>query len=231
MEPFSKQEEQKLLEAGKHFYSTAFPNPDRVGCPPQEILKAMALRKYDRNKAKQWDDHMSHCSPCFNDFVAFREGARKSATARWIAVAAAVVLVAAVAVWAWLGGRGARQVKNEKIVAENTGSYKDHLIDFRYQAPVRGPEQNENKSPVEIPRERLTLSVYLPVGSEPGQYEVQVLQEPGQPLAQAEGSAEFRDHIAVLTVRLDLTRLPPGLYLMEIRQSGLSWSQYPVLLK
>jgi hypothetical protein len=163
--------------------------------------------------------------------VAFREGARKSAKVRWIAVASAVVLVAAVAVWAWLGGQGTRQAKNEKIVAQNTGSYKDHLIDFRYQAPARGPEQNKNKSPVEIPRDRLTLSIYLPVGSEPGHYEVQVLQEPGQPLAQAEDSAEFRDHIAVLTVKLDLTRLPPGPYLMEIRQSGLSWSQYPVLLK
>jgi hypothetical protein len=96
---------------------------------------------------------------------------------------------------------------------------------------VRGPEQNTNRSPVQIPRERLTLSIYLPVGSEPGHYEVQFLQEPGQALAQAEGAAEFRDHIAVLTVKLDLTRLSPGLYLMEIRQSGLSWSQYPVLLK
>jgi hypothetical protein len=96
---------------------------------------------------------------------------------------------------------------------------------------VRGPEQNSNKSAVQIPRDRLTLSIYLPVGSEPGHYEVQILQEPGQALAQAEGSAGFRDHIAVLTVKLDLTHLTPGLYLMEIRQSGLSWSQYPVLLK
>jgi hypothetical protein len=76
-----------------------------------------------------------------------REGARKSVKVRWIAVAAAVVLVAAFAVWAWLGGRGPHQAKNEKIVAQNTRSYKDHLIDFRYQAPVRGPEQNANKSP------------------------------------------------------------------------------------
>jgi hypothetical protein len=50
-------------------------------------------------------------------------------------------------VGAWLGGRGPPQAKNEKIVAQNTGAYKDHLIDFRYQAPVRGPEQNTNKSP------------------------------------------------------------------------------------
>jgi hypothetical protein len=34
-----------------------------------------------------------------------------------------------------------RQAKNEKIVAQNTGHYKDHLIDFRYQASVRGPKQ------------------------------------------------------------------------------------------
>src|SRR5271167_4843718 len=92
MKPFSKQDEQKLLEGGKHFFSTAFPNPDRNGCPPPYFLKARALRKYDRNKASEWDDHMSHCSPCFNDFVAFREGARKSTKVRWVAVAAAVVL-------------------------------------------------------------------------------------------------------------------------------------------
>jgi hypothetical protein len=96
---------------------------------------------------------------------------------------------------------------------------------------VRGPEQNTNKSPVQIPRDRVTLSIYLPVGSEPGHYEVQIVQEPGRALARTEGSAEFRDHIAVLTVKLDLTRLPPGLYLTEIRHSGSSWSHYPVLLK
>src|SRR5271167_2689407 len=99
---------------------------------------------------------MSHCSPCFNDFVAFREGARKSAKVRWIAVAAAVVLLATVAVWAWLRGRNAHAAKNEKIVAQNTGSYKDHLIDFRYQAPVRGPEQRpvaqgSNCNPAALP--------------------------------------------------------------------------------
>jgi hypothetical protein len=79
----------------------------------------------------------------------------------------------------------------------------DHRgIEFRDQAPLRGPEQNANKPSAETPRDRLTLSAYLPVGSEPGHYEVQIVQEPGLPLAQAEGSAEFREHIPVLTVRL-----------------------------
>jgi len=231
MKPFSKEDDRRLREAGKRYFSTAFPNPDRIGCPSQDILKAMALRQYDREKALPWHEHMGHCSPCFNDFVAFREGARKSSKSRWIAVAAAVVFLAAIAVWAWLAARGQRHAPGGNIVAQNQGPYKEHLLDFRYQAPLRGPEQDDTKSPVQIPRDRLTLSVYLPVGSEPGRYEVQVLQEPDQPLAQAEGNAELRDHIAVLTIKLDLTRLAPGLYLIQIRQDGLSWSQYPVLLK
>ena len=231
MNPFSKAEERRLRQAGKRYFSTAFPNPDRIGCPPQEILKAMALRQYDRQKAQEWDDHMSHCSPCFNDFVAFREGVRESSRRRWIAVAIAAVLVIAVAGWVWLAARGRRHAPNGKIVAENAGPYKEQLLDFRYQAPLRGPEQNAQKSPVQIPRDRLTLSVYLPVGSEPGRYDVQVLQEPDHPLAQAEGNAELRDHIVVLTIKVDLTRLAAGLYLIQIRQDGLSWSQYPALLK
>jgi len=72
---FSKEDERKLLEAGRHFFSTAFPNPDRQGCPGQDILKAIAFRKLERQKAKEWDDHLSHCSPCFNEYMAFREEA------------------------------------------------------------------------------------------------------------------------------------------------------------
>ncbi len=156
---------------------------------------------------------------------------RKSSKSRWIAVAAAVVLVAGVAVWLWLAGRGSRQAPPGSVVAQNNGPYKEQLVDFRYQAPLRGPDKNAKKAPVQIPRDRLTLSIYLPVGSEPGKYEVQVLQEPDHPLAQAEGPAELRDHIAVLSLKLDLTRLPPGLYLMEIGQRGSSRSEYPILLK
>lgn len=38
----------------------------------------MAPRQCDREKARQWDRHISHCSRCFNDFVAFREVANRA---------------------------------------------------------------------------------------------------------------------------------------------------------
>jgi len=119
-----------------------------------------------------------------------------------------------------------------EIAARNTNvTYQANLLDLRSKAALRGAEQNGNESPVVLPREALALSVYLPTGSEPGDYEVQVTQGPGQPLLKAQGSATLRDHVAVLDVRLDLRRLQPGLYLFWIRQAGTSWSYYPVLVK
>ena len=93
MKPLSKRDEERLIAAGRRYYSTAFPNPERVGCPGTEILEALSLRKLDRATAEKWDSHISQCSPCFNEYVALREGRRKRERLRGLAVAAAVALV------------------------------------------------------------------------------------------------------------------------------------------
>jgi hypothetical protein len=56
------------------------------------------------------------------------------------------------------------------------------------------------------------LSIYLPTGSEPGKYQVEIVEQPGKALISAESAAALRDHIAVLEVNVDLQRLHPGLY-------------------
>jgi hypothetical protein len=221
---FSKQDERKLLEAGRHFFSTAFPNPNREGCPGQDILRAIAFRKLERQKAKEWDDHLSHCSPCFNEYMAFREQARRSAKVRMVAVAAAAAIVVIVgAIWLVYRSLGPRP--NTKV------TYQANLLDLRERAALRGPEANPSGAPIELPRRALALSIYLPTGSVPGKYEVEIVEQPGKPLIGAEGAAVLRNHIALLDVKVDLQRLRPGLYLVGIRQAGWSWAYYPVVLK
>jgi len=75
------------------------------------------------------------------------------------------------------------------------------------------------------------LSIYLPIGSEPGKYEVELGREAGKPVAKAAGSAVLREHIAVLEVKLNLRQFQPGVYHLGIRQSGWSWTYYRVVLK
>ena len=104
-------------------------------------------------------------------------------------------------------------------------------MDLRNKAALRGAESGAGQAAAVLPRQPLALSIYLPAGSEPGDYEVQVTQGPGQALLKAEGKATLRDHITVLDVELDVEQLQPGPYLFWIRQSGTSWSYYPVSVK
>jgi hypothetical protein len=230
MKPLSKRDEERLIAAGRRYYSTAFPNPERVGCPGTETLEALALSKLDRATAEKWDSHISQCSPCFNEYVALQESRHRRERLRRLAVAAAiaVVLVAGLIVHHFVVG-----TKEQPELPAQSGSvtYQANLLDLRNKGALRGPESGGNESPGALPRAPLALSIYLPTGSEPGDYDVQVTQGPGQALLKTEGKATLRDQITVLDVKLDVQSLQPGPYLLWIRQSGTSWSYYPVMIK
>jgi hypothetical protein len=231
MNALFKRDAERLIAAGRQYYSTAFPNPERVGCPDGATLRALVGRKLDRAAAKQIDSHMTHCSPCFVEYVRLRESWETSARQRKLAAIAAVIVLAVVS-WALVRLlRGRNQERQQSSAANPNVSYRANLLDLRNKAALRGAGQNGNESPAVLPREPLDLLIYLPTGSEPGKYEVQVTQGPAQPLLKAQGNASLRDHIAVLEVKLELQQLQPGPYLFWIRQPGTSWSYYPVLVK
>ncbi len=96
---------------------------------------------------------------------------------------------------------------------------------------MRGTGPNPNVTPVELPRAALALSIYLPTGSEPGRFEVGIAEKSKKLLLTTEGVAAFRDHITVLEVKLDLTGVAAGQYLLAVRQPGADWAYYPVLLR
>src|SRR5688572_14280546 len=58
----------------------AFPNPERVDCPDLTLRQSLAFRK--RDFFEHWDvlEHVSTCSPCFSEHIAFRNQARRRAT-------------------------------------------------------------------------------------------------------------------------------------------------------
>jgi hypothetical protein len=50
-----------------------YPNPGRLGCPGENFLKQIVR---DRNSVELTDERLKHvarCSPCFREFVAFRD--------------------------------------------------------------------------------------------------------------------------------------------------------------
>jgi hypothetical protein len=81
-----------------------------------------------------------------------------------------------------------------------------------------------------LPKGRLNLSIYLPFGSEVGQYEVRISGRKQQ-VATAKGMADMRNHITVLEVEVDTEAFEAGNYSLAIRKVGWGWYQYSVNLK
>jgi hypothetical protein len=73
----------------------------------------------------------------------------------------------------------------------------------------------------------LNVTILLPVGSEPGPYEVQVLDSNLQSKASAPGNAEIRDYVTTLRTTIELGSLTPGAYQLALRRHGEEWHLFP----
>ena len=79
---------------------------------------------------------------------------------------------------------------------------------------------------------RLRLTIFLPHGSEEGEYEVQILRKAGAPLATLGGSTSFdEDQNLVLQLQPDLTGSPLGRHVLGVRKAGSPWTHYPITLR
>jgi hypothetical protein len=218
----SAEQEEKLLKSAKELFLNQFPNPERKGCADSETIKAMAFGKLRGETASGWWSHFATCSPCTREFSGFQQKARSSRNARIVVgIAASILFTVGIVAWLAIQGRGG---------PEPFPQYEPSTLDLRGMSLVRGGSTSSN-SPLELPRRRLALSIFLPTGTEPGEFDVQVSQQPENPILTASGPAILRDQIAVLDVRLDLTGLTPGSYLLAIRERDWDWNYYRVTVR
>jgi hypothetical protein len=209
--------DKRLLDILRQGLATEFPNPERIGCPGNALLKGIAQGKVSLTEAEPWLDHLGSCSPCFQEFKEFR---RESAIHRrrvlvWAATAA--VLVFAVGGWLWMRARHSAYPIDTAV------------LDLRERSVARGQSQPEaSQAPLEIPRTARHLVLDLPIGSKEGPYDVALLTETGDQILRATGMAQLHDHITDLRVDIDLSSAREGTYSLGLRQASLEWTRYPI---
>src|ERR1035441_6320914 len=85
--------EEQLLRAGRDYVASAFPNPDRIGCPGRQRLEVLARQPSAPDEGNI--DHLMTCSACFGEYHAIRKASkRRKAVATGTLVAAALALIA-----------------------------------------------------------------------------------------------------------------------------------------
>ena len=212
--------------------SRANPNPERIGCPPRETLIGLARRAQPIGDPAY--EHLVKCSPCYREFRALQDelsvrgsGQTTGSRSRWLAAAAIVVLTAG------LGGIWFYLVSRTSSVAPTAGSSSQSAevrsteLDLRRFTATRSQRASEETAPVDLPTGLIDLKLLMPVGSEPGAYDIQLLDADLQSKASAHGVGEIRDYVTTIETTLDLRDVSPGAYQLAVRREGDDWRLFP----
>ena len=192
-----------------------FPNPERKGCPPREVIEALGNRRLDRDDPA-WH-HIWGCSPCYADFKKIRdarlariEGAERRQRTRRRFIAAAVGSAAAAV--------GGYFVVSE-IGSKPSRGFAVTSIDLTNAGAIRGAAQNPDTPVARLPRKLDEIHLTLPRFSPVGRYAIAVLQSKSENAAVALGSATATgtEQHATLIVTLDLSESRPGRYYLGTR--------------
>jgi hypothetical protein len=68
--------EAEFFGFAKSYLSQAFPNPQRIGCPPDSDLQRMAEHPVDARDVAL-SEHLTCCSPCFNRYMEILAGQKQ----------------------------------------------------------------------------------------------------------------------------------------------------------
>jgi hypothetical protein len=206
---------------------TAFPNPQRIGCPGSEQIQRMAEQEVLHDDPS-WS-HLWNCSPCFKDFKVLRDARvarvdrefdRRRTRRHVMTGAVAVVLSSALAYFGAVEFRSRpRQVVPVTIDLTNAG-------------PTRG-----STVPVaRLPKKLDEIHLLLPSGSSPGPYAIAILESATNNTAVALTSSNAAQSGTELVVvaTVDLANVPAGQYFIGIRREFGGRQQeptmYPVLI-
>jgi hypothetical protein len=217
----------------------AYPNPQREGCPEVSKLRAIAYRDRRYPSAELPISHVATCSPCFKQYLGFRR--------RLFVTRTAQVAAACVGLFAAVFG-GSRFVQNRIVqhVAPNVAQSAPNRpgtpqpqnnplvpirVDLAAYSPVRGDAANTAPPKIHLPAKSLRITFLLPVGMEPTQYLVRILDSAGKAVVEKSVSARLAGGVASFEIDLNLDKAVSGPeWSLLLREPGLSWRTYPIMI-
>jgi hypothetical protein len=117
-------------------------------------------------------------------------------------------------------------LKQKEYVVSQTA-----MLDLRERSVPRGAEPNLAAPPLGANRAATRWTIYLPLGSSEGPYDIIISTQSGESLFSAKGVARLHNGVTSLPVTVSSSAAPPGRYLLQIRRPGTEWSAYELMLR
>ena len=149
-------------------------------------------------------------------------------TAASIAVAAMLFLTAR---FAWHYGRRS----GEPSVAAKQRT--PHITPFPLRvelasfSPTRGDAGDDSEKRVHLPQKLLRVDFILPLGMEPGDYEVRLQDSTGTGFIDKRALGRMNDGVTSVTTDIDLAGATRGRVTLMIRPPGMDWRRFPAVIE
>ena len=227
--------EQRFIEALRQAALSNYPNPDRVGCPDQKTLEAVARRQVPMMDPVI--DHVWQCSPCAQEVTRLR-GAASRKKRYWVAAAGMAAAIAVVSIALVRQSPAPENAATKAspppasatsppaVVAQASAA----TLDLRPFSPTRGAGKKTG-SALELKRANVALTLYLPVGLDEGRYDLRMMDDQFQTRLTQTVSATFSNHVVKIDTRLDLSNLSAGRYVLALRPAGEDWRTFPLVIQ
>lgn len=224
MDETPEQKYNRIAAAVQQTILQNFPNPDRIGCPGSAKLREVAARS-GIVEDEAWQ-HITHCFPCYREFLDEKEHIRRRGRTRrnLTLAAAAATLILVIGVAAYI-------VRSK--VPEQVAQFTPEVatLDLKESSGVRGDAKTLEKAIPVLPRRKLQLTIVLPFGSEAGPYQFRLVDAEGRVLKSGDSAAVISSGNTVMKTEMDTTGLARGDYRFALRQQTLDWIIYPVRLR
>ncbi len=198
-----------------------FPNPNREGCPPADVLNRLAAKRGALPIGDPVHVHVMQCSPCYQ----FLEGRRGHYRQRRMLAAVAAILVFLASGYGIYRAWPQRAGRNQPELSRAIVDLRPYTVERSERETKAAPQ------PVRLPAGPIDAVIYLPGGVEPGPYEIRILDSEFRTKATASAAAKVENFETTIQTRLNLQNLPPGKYTLAMRRPGDDWRQFPLLIE
>jgi hypothetical protein len=225
----------------KQFFRDANPNPAREGCPSHDVIRAIAADTIPPNNPASL--HLAECSPCFNEFLTFKETQKTTRRRNMTYAALAAAALLSIGLWtvkiteskqtptiASLKQNGNRDTTPQQLQPAAATVYAISLAGI---SRTRGSPSGDEPKPTTIPARLLSLQITLPFGSDDGKYDIEI-RKPGidGPLVKTSGIARIIEGDTLLNIsEVDLAHVPHGAYNLFFKHADASWQHAAILIE
>lgn len=202
----------------------SYPNPERIGCPGSRVLEEVASAKAPFQHPAY--AHIKTCSPCLAEMLDLRNAKamaqteraarRKFANRRTLGI----TLVTALAI-----------VGIAIIPLAHYRGYHETIAVWNIPAVSREAKTNSAQNALTVGRRQGLIRMNLPLGSDEGQYEIEIRRSDEGPAVQSyTGRAAIINGQTRLLVETDFRNLSPGSYRMAYRHDHAAWHTIPLIV-